>query len=288
MLGRSLGTHDGAFHADEVTACALLLLFDCIDRDKIRRTRDPGVLKECEYVCDVGGIYDPERKFFDHHQSEYRDTMSSAGMVWRYLKDKGVVDKQTYDYLNRMLILGVDAHDNGLIEPHPGYCSFSDVIGNFEPIEYSATAEERDRAFFQAVDFVLNFLKRALERHRYIKECRKEVEKAMAKGGKYLEFDKAMPWMESFFELGGEQHPALFVLMPTGDHWKVRGIPPSSRARMQVRKPLPKEWAGLLEDQLKKVSGIEGALFCHKGRFISVWKTKEDAMKALKMALEES
>ena len=29
---RSFGTHDGSFHADEVTACALLLLFDLIDR----------------------------------------------------------------------------------------------------------------------------------------------------------------------------------------------------------------------------------------------------------------
>ncbi|MDF2550599.1 MAG: hypothetical protein K0S07_1666, partial [Chlamydiales bacterium] len=28
---RSFGTHDGSFHADEVTACALLLLVDLID-----------------------------------------------------------------------------------------------------------------------------------------------------------------------------------------------------------------------------------------------------------------
>jgi uncharacterized UPF0160 family protein len=44
---------------------------------------------------------------------------------------------------------------------------------------------------------------------------------------------------------------------------------------------LPKEWAGLLEDDLKKVTGIHGAIFCHKGRFISVWETKEDALQAL-------
>nr|NGX27459.1 hypothetical protein [Chlamydiota bacterium] len=40
MISRSLGTHDGSFHADEVSACALLLVFDLIDRDKIFRTRD--------------------------------------------------------------------------------------------------------------------------------------------------------------------------------------------------------------------------------------------------------
>ena len=59
MIKRSVGTHDGSFHADEVTACALLLTFGLIDRDKIVRSRDPKILDECEYVCDVGGIYDP-------------------------------------------------------------------------------------------------------------------------------------------------------------------------------------------------------------------------------------
>lgn len=52
---RSCGVHDGTFHADEITACALLMLFDLIDEDKIIRTRDLDVLSTCEYVCDVGG-----------------------------------------------------------------------------------------------------------------------------------------------------------------------------------------------------------------------------------------
>ena len=39
-IARSVGIHDGAFHADEVTACALLLVFDLIDEEKIIRTRD--------------------------------------------------------------------------------------------------------------------------------------------------------------------------------------------------------------------------------------------------------
>ena len=68
---RSFGTHDGSFHADEVSACALLLLFKRIDRDKIVRSRDPLLLAQCEYVCDVGGVYDPHIKRFDHHQLAY-------------------------------------------------------------------------------------------------------------------------------------------------------------------------------------------------------------------------
>src|SRR5262245_37911373 len=85
-IKRSFGTHDGSFHADEVTACALLLLFDLIDRDKIVRTRDSMILGTCEFVCDVGGLYNPSKKLFDHHQAEYTGSLSSAGMILEYLK----------------------------------------------------------------------------------------------------------------------------------------------------------------------------------------------------------
>lgn len=69
--------------------------------------------------------------------------------------------------------------------------------------------------------------------------------------------------------------------MPSGDHWKLRGIPPNSKERMRVRHNLPDAWAGLLDEDLQRISGLTGAIFCHKGRFFSLWKTKEDAEKAL-------
>ncbi len=280
MRQRSCGTHDGSFHADEVTACALLIVFGQIDRDKIARTRDPAKLSECDYVCDVGGIYDPAQRRFDHHQSEYTGELSSAGMIWLYLKEQKIVDEHTYDFFNRSLILGVDAHDNGRLHLESGSCSFSQVITNFVPPVYDAPDEVQDRAFGEALDFTIGHLKRLLERLRYVESCKGKVAEAMKSRDKVLYFDEAMPWLETFFEMGGEDHPALFVIMPSKGHWKLRGIPPSLEERMQVRVPLPKEWAGLLDEDLKAASGIPGAIFCHKGRFISVWETKEDVLKA--------
>ena len=93
-------------------------------------------------------------------------------------------------------------------------------------------------------------------------------------------FEKSIPWLENFFDLGGEKHPAKFLIMPSGPHWKLRGIPPNLEERMKVRVPLPEEWAGKSDEELHAASGIEGAIFCHKGRFISIWETKEDAMRA--------
>lgn len=285
---RSVGTHDGSFHADEVTACALLLLFGLVDRDKIVRSRSEEKLARCEYVCDVGGVYDPALKRFDHHQVSYKGEMSSAGMVLLYLKDSGKIDPPTYDFFNRSLILGVDAHDTGRAATPMGTCTFSNVISNFVPPAYDAEESLQQEAFQHALDFVFGHLKRLLERYRYILACRKMVEESMSQHKPYLFFEKAIPWLESFFELGGERHSAVFVVMPSSEGWKLRAIPPNAEERMKLRTPMPEEWAGLRDEELRRVSGIQGAIFCHKGRFISIWKTKEDVFKALERCLQTS
>lgn len=285
-ITRSCGTHSGTFHADEVTACALLNLFDLIDPDKIYRTRDPLVLEQCEYVCDVGGLYVPEEKLFDHHQAEYSGTLSSAGMILLYLKDQGIITENEYHFLRYNLILGVDAHDNGVAPQIKGTCTYSHIISNFTPIDHNSSSESQDIAFMKAFYFAKDHLSRLLRRHKYVESCKEIVAKKMETKGDYLFFEHSIPWMESFFELQGIHHSAKFIIMPSGQHWKLRGIPPSQDLPMQVRVLLPIEWAGLLGDELKKVSGISGAVFCHKGRFISVWETAEDAMKALDYVLK--
>ncbi len=285
---RSCGTHDGAFHADEVTACALLFIFNLIDKDKIIRTRDPEKLKLCEFVCDVGGVYDPESKLFDHHQVEYKGSFSSAGMILLYLKNHELMNEEEYYFFNNSLVSGVDDHDNGLDPQIPGVSTYSHIVSNFTPIKHNAEPEEQEDAFFEALSFAIGHLNRMRERYRYTQSCKEIVASAMELKKEYLLFDKAIPWMDSFFSLGGLNHPALFVIMPAGKHWKLRGIPPSSDDKMEVRMPLPFDWAGHLDLDLKELTGIKGAIFCHKGRFISVWETKEDALTALEYTIQHA
>lgn len=287
MILRSFGTHDGTFHADEVSACALLLVFGLIDPAKIYRSRDPKVLAECEFVCDVGGIYDAKIKRFDHHQNEYKGEHSSAGMIWDYLLDQRLIDEELYQFVNRTIILGIDAHDNGKSVQQEGVTTFSHVIANFVPLAYDVSHAEQDAAFQQALNFAKGHFQRLLDRFAYIRACKDKVAVAMQDRGLCLFFDESIPWQENFFDLGGEEHPAIFVIMPSEGHWKLRGIPPDRENRMQVRRPLPKEWAGLRDDELKAASGISGAIFCHKGRFISVWETREDALAALDYVLKK-
>lgn len=282
---RSIGTHDGTFHGDEVTACALLIVFGCADEDKIIRTRSPELLENCEFVCDVGGIYDPSKKLFDHHQISYKGDLSSAGMILNYLKNEDIISEEVFNFLQGTLIFGIDAHDNGRAPQYYGYCTFSHVIANFNPVDSDASSEELNAAFFEALKFARGHLQHTYQRFLYGLECRKVIQAEMEKHQTCLFFERVIPWVEGFFALDGKKHSALFVIMPAGEHWKLRGIPPDYEHRMQVRYPLPESWAGLLGDELKEVSGIPGAVFCHKGRFTSVWETKEDAICALKKVL---
>lgn len=284
---KSFGTHNGTFHADEVTACALLIVFGLVDRTKIVRCREKAVLDACEFVCDVGGIYDPSKKLFDHHQADYSGPLSSAGMVLLYLKDQGYMSEQEFLFFKQLLIDGVDAHDNGKEIKLSGVATYSHIIANFTPIPRDAPKEVEEKAFFEALDFAIGHITRMKKRNAYIRSCREKVVQAMQEGKDVLMFNESMPWQELFFEEGGLGHPATFIIMPSGEHWNLRGIPPSLDRRMEVRLPLPERWAGLLEEDLKKETGIAGAVFCHKGRFISVWETREDALKALEVVLKE-
>ncbi|MFA5250020.1 MAG: MYG1 family protein [Parachlamydiales bacterium] len=286
VRAKSFGTHDGNFHADEVTACALLVSFGLIRRSLIFRTRDEKILKECDYVCDVGGILDFQKKRFDHHQNTYRGRQSSAGMVLQYLKEKQVISEGFYHYLNDTFVRGVDLHDIGKIEPVQGVATFSQIISSFLPVEYVAGDRDLDRTFQEALDFVLKYLQRLKRRFALMEKNRRLIRLKMQKKTNWLFLDKAFAWLEPFFLEGGENHPALFIVMPLKGEWKLRAIPPSLEKRMRMRQPLPKAWGGEEGRNFEKVSKIKGALFCHKGLFVAFFKTRAAVLKAVKIALK--
>ena len=66
-----IGTHSDCFHCDEVLATTLMLRTKEFENSIIVRTRDQTVLDHCDAQCDVGAIYDFEKRRFDHHQKEF-------------------------------------------------------------------------------------------------------------------------------------------------------------------------------------------------------------------------
>ena len=67
-LQKTIGTHNGAFHCDEVLACSMLKMLPEYNDAEIIRTRAENILKTCDIVVDVGGKYEPSSHRYDHHQ----------------------------------------------------------------------------------------------------------------------------------------------------------------------------------------------------------------------------
>ena len=55
-----------------------------------------------------------------------------------------------------------------------------------------------------------------------------------------------------------------------------------------LRMPFPQAWAGLTEGELRKVSEVSDAVFCHRDRFIAAALSLQGAVTLAKKALQNS
>jgi len=105
-------THNGIFHADEVVGVALIELH--FGEVGVTRTRQPEVIEKGQgdpavFVIDVGEVFDPGRRNFDHHQNT--SLPSSAGMLWDYLCEQNDRFAKVKVPLQEMLMNYLDAVD---------------------------------------------------------------------------------------------------------------------------------------------------------------------------------
>jgi len=70
-----IGTHDGRFHCDDVTACYMLKTMDRFKNHDIVRTRDADKLAQAEIIVDVGGELNVDTLRLDHHQRTFNQTI---------------------------------------------------------------------------------------------------------------------------------------------------------------------------------------------------------------------
>ena len=79
----------------------------------------------------------------------------------------------------------------------------------------------------------------------------------------------------------------LYVVYPdeTGGNWRVQAIPVSPES-FESRKALPEPWRGIRDEELSRLSGIEGCIFVHASGFIGGNKTKEGALEMARRALK--
>jgi uncharacterized UPF0160 family protein len=275
-------THDGPFHADDVLAFALIRAFSDPDAT-VTRTRDTALLDAADLVFDVGGSFDPAARRFDHHQASYTGPLSSAGMVLDWLMNTEAIPEALHAHLHHRLVAYVDDVDNGRVAPIATVPCFPSIVDAYN--QPANDHNDYDSAFLSASHMALGLVQglaseqRAMERARGIVQA--AMDDAVASGRRVLFLDAYVSWKTPYFELGGADHPTDFVVFPATDgSWRIVCIAPQLGSFAQKR-PLPEAWAGLTNEALEAVTGIEGSVFCHKNRFIAVFKTREGVLRAL-------
>jgi uncharacterized UPF0160 family protein len=289
-------THSGSFDPDDVLAVATVRMYLGTEQISIVRSRIPEVIEKADWVLDVGGIFDPATNRFDHHQNSVprRDNgipYSAFGLIWRVYGADVCGSVEVAAEIEDRLVLAIDAADNHLTvceAANPEVLPFElfDVIDSFKPIWGSE--ETFDTEFLKAVDFAQTLLTRLIDqangRRGMQQMIRMTYEQTEDKTVLVFEEPIARHTLVGFHGVRVVVSP---VHSPEVEGWMAATIPTSARG-FHNQATFPYEWAGLVDDELVMVSGIDGAVFCHKERYVFVAKTKEAALQAAWMAVEHS
>ena len=276
-----VATHNGSFHADDVLAFALIRAF--VDSEAtLIRTRDLARIATADIAIDVGGEFDPSRRRFDHHQASYDGPRSSAGMVLDWLEAEERITAAVAVALRRDLVDHVDAIDNGRIAPESGVPCFSTLITFLN--NTATDPESLLSRFHDAAEMASQVARGIRAGCEQLAAARTIVHEAMAAAVRndraVLFLEEPCDWKPAYFENGGIDHPTDFVLLPADESWRIVAIPPELGS-FDKKRPLPEDWAGLVDDELTARTGIEGSKFCHKNRFVAVFATRGGAIAAL-------
>lgn len=298
-------THDGAFQADEVFSAAVLTTV--FPELPLYRTRDPAVIETAMLAFDVGGRFDIETFRFDHHQPEGAGTRpprnpfysgikipySSAGLIWKYFASNYLelqnVPEELINYvwnqIDKRYVEPIDRVDNGIrCDNDTGW--LRQTIARFTPPYGERTMENYESAFWEAVTFTKERLAHEV---RCLVAFQKGIDRfkkihTVLMGGKIIVCNEDLPWRPYTFH----RPEVLFVISPTAEEgkWSANGVR-VNRKDFDIRCSFISEWGGLRDTKLEEVSGIEGAVFCHRGLNVFIATSKEACIKACVMAVEK-
>jgi uncharacterized UPF0160 family protein len=284
MNYKRIGTHNGDFHLDELTAVSILRKHNP-DLEIVRIARDAD-LSWLDARVDVGGRYCFETNDFDHHQKggagkrENGVPYASAGLVWKHFGEPLCDNHEAWNYVDKRLIQYIDDYDNGE-RPDGNIYGLSTVIGRFNISRNvrRTTAEESFNLALEITNLVLeNEIISANEQVKSNAEIRSSLNQF--RGLPYIILSKDTGWQDVLVE----ESDKLYALYQGSDeNYRIRAAPKIIDG-FENRKSLPEKWRGLKSEELARITGINDFLFCHSNGFIASVKTLESAVKIAKIA----
>ena len=292
-LKKIFGTHSGAFHADDVFALATLSML--YPEYEIHRSREPEVWDKCDFLVDVGGVYDHEKRIYDHHFKNgpaYSDglPMSSIGLVWYHYGAQVCGSKIVADRVCKKIIRQLDANDNGVslskkIEGAPNVreVSLAGSIAMMNPVDHS----KADEVFAGEVVRARLLLNSAISKAKHWMDSRQGLKTALASAlaekRAYIMVPEDCNWAEHLFN-SADNDKILYAVYPHGEKWYIRTVP-SRPGDFSNRKDLPHTWAGLRDEGFSEAAGVPDGIFCHHGLFICATGSRESTIKLVNDAI---
>lgn len=277
-------THSGIFHAHEVCACVLA------EPDIIVRTRNTEMLQAAEkaaekgapvFIIDIGGK--TNFHVLDHHH--YQGFRNLDGMFFglptdeaqlRLLKSVAKLDCGEDD---------IDIISSKISEFNPQWnedCSdkaYSDAFK--KAMEFASVALLNAEVFINSAIRKTTIENGKVEANNFVKKFYNES----ALPEEFLVMEKFVPWQDTVCG-DHEFNRVRFVIFPDlKDGWRVQVVPKSPTS-FEAKVPLPAEWAGKRGKDLADLTKISGAIFCHPGRFIAGFETRNEAILAARKAWE--
>ncbi len=293
---KKLITHDGPFHCDDIFACATLSLFLEGQKEvfEIIRTREKKIIEEGDYVFDVGEIYSEEENSFDHHQKggagkrkngiEY----ASFGLVWKKFGPKLSGSEIIAQAIDQNLVSPIDADDNGISLFKKTHKISPFLIQDLFKLMRPTSIEEwkdYDKNFLKSVKFAREIILRNIAHVRDAVLAEENVLKTYqeSEDKKIIILEKYHPFKKVFEKLP----EPLFVIFPRENKsaWVVKAVNKEGD-EFKCRKDFPSSWAGLQDEEFQKITRVSDAIFCHKGLFLAVAKSKKGAIKLAQIAVE--
>ena len=304
MIPDFLVTHSGGFHADELLSSVILSRL--FPEAEIVRSRAPEWITPAanRVIYDVGGLYDAEGGIFDHHQrgAPLRDDgqpYSSFGLIWKHFgREYLIASGLPQDHVDAVhasfdagFVLPVDLMDNGALSPATAGplsgLTLPVLLETLKPVFDNTDPEAETRAFHGALAIARSFVEAKIAQSASKLRAEALVRQAIVDTGerRVLELPAGMPFRPAIVKAGADH--LLFVVHPRDKDWCLTGIRRADEG-FELRADLPLAWAGLTNGALEAASGVEGASFCHNGRFIAAAKTREAALAMADIAVREA
>lgn len=319
-----IATHDGTFHADETTACAILTYL--YPNSSVIRSRDPQELEQADIILDVSGINDA--KHFDHHSKDFTAARpngiayATAGLMWdkfgrqflehiaaQYQLDVSAqIIESARRRIDKEMMELIDLNDNGQLTSYltakcqprtAGETAIFNELNEFyqhDPnIPYivamqnlpAAGPAEQQKAFLSTVKMLRSILISTAVNALTTETGIAKV-LALYDGGPLLIMHEKLPWSAAVLDNLEHFKACSLAIYPDRKRgWRVQSLPVSAGERFKNRVTAPENWRGLDFAALDAACGLNGTIFVHKSGFTGGALEFDTTVQMAKLWLEQ-